>query len=91
MYIKNIDLYKKQFKIDELKQNINNLNKKIILKTQKLTADFCIKYILDLEIDNGDENSYIFDEIYIRKKQPHITDDEWNTNIIFNYLNRLIE
>ena len=39
------------YSINLLEQNIHNLNKKILLATQKLTVEFCIKYILDLDID----------------------------------------
>ena len=41
------------YDIDILEFNIKNLNKKILLSTQKLTPEFCIKYILDMDIDSG--------------------------------------
>ena len=66
------------YSINLLEQNIHNLNKKILLATQKLTAEFCIKYILDLDIDNGSEDSYIYDVDYILDFQKHLTRQEFN-------------
>lgn len=60
----------------ELKNSIKYLNKKIMLATQTLTAEFCAKYILDLDIHNGSEDSYIYDYDYICDFQPHITKDK---------------
>ena len=67
-----------KYSIDILEQNIvkNHLDAKILLATQKLTPEFCVKYILDLDIDNGGEESYIFDICYILEFQKHITEDE---------------
>ena len=66
-----------KFPINILEQNIHNLNKKILLATQKLTVEFCIKYILDLDIDNGSEDSYIYDVDYILDFQKHLTRQEF--------------
>ena len=57
----------------QLKENITNLNKKIMLATHKLTAQFCIQYILDMDIDSGSEDSYIYDFDYILDFQKHLT------------------
>jgi hypothetical protein len=75
------DLYKKKYTIDILEKNINTLNKKRVINTQKLTADFCVKYLLDNNIDSGSEDSYIFDKAYILNSQEHITDKEWEEAI----------
>ena len=64
---------KNKYSISTLEQNIQHLNKKIILATQKLTPTFCVKYILDLDIDNGSEDSYIYDIDYILYFQDHFT------------------
>jgi hypothetical protein len=66
-----------KFPINILEQNIHNLNKKILLATQKLTVEFCIKYILDIDIDNGSEDSYIYDVDYILDFQKHLTRQEF--------------
>ena len=69
-------LLKQKYKIDVLERNIGNLDKKILLATQVLTAEFCIKYIWDPETDSGSEDSYIYDLGYILEFQPHLTEDE---------------
>ena len=63
-----------KYSIEELERNIKNLNKKILLATQHLTAEFCVKYILDMDIDNGSEDSYIYDINYIIYFQHHLTE-----------------
>lgn len=60
------------YSITDLEKNIHNLNKNIILATQKLDAEFCTKYILDMDIDNGSEDSYIYDVDYILEFQSHL-------------------
>ena len=75
------DLYNKQYPIEILEKNINNLNKKRVINTQKLTADFCVKYLLDNNINSGSEDSYIFDEAYILNSQEHITEKELKHSI----------
>ena len=81
-------LYYNKYDIEILEKNINNLNKKVLLCTQKLTAEFCIKYILVMDIESGSEDSYIFDKNYILERQEHITDEEFNTvyNLYYNKL-----
>ena len=79
--ITNEDLYKNKYSIEILEKNINNLNKKRLINTQTLTADFCVKYLLDNNIDSGNEDSYIFDESYILHSQEHISEKEWNQSI----------
>ena len=80
MNVTNTDLLanKNKYSIEILEQNIvkNHLDEKIMLSTQKLTPEFCVKYILDLDIDNGGEESYIFDICYILSFQKHITEKE---------------
>ena len=67
-----------KYSIEILEQNIveNHLDGKILLATQKLTPEFCVKYILDLDIEGGGEESYIFDVCYILGFQKHITEKE---------------
>lgn len=72
-------LYHNKYDIEILEKNINHLNKKVLLCTQKLTAEFCIKYILVMDIESGSEDSYIFDKNYILERQEHITDEEFDT------------
>ena len=80
MKVTNSDLLANKYKysIEILEQNIveNHLDEKILLATQTLTPEFCVKYILDLDIEGGGEESYIFDVWYILGFQKHITEKE---------------
>jgi len=70
------DLYKKQYTMDVLEHNINNLEIKIILHTQKLNADFCAKYVLDPYYCTCTEDEYLIDFGYVLYHQKHITEEE---------------
>ena len=87
MNITNTDLLNNKYKysIDVLEDNIlrNHLDEKILLATQKLTPEFCVKYILDLNIDGGGEETYIFDICYILSFQTHISEKELRDLIVF--------
>mgnify|MGYP000082251455 FL=1 len=75
-YISDFTLLKQKYDIEVLERNLEKLDKKILLATQVLTADFCIKYIWDPETDSGSEDSYIYDFNYILDFQPHLTEDD---------------
>ena len=72
----NSDLRLRQYDIKTLEDNIDVLHSKTLVTTQKLTADFCIKYILDMDIESGNEDSYIFDFPYILFFQKHLSYEE---------------
>ena len=75
MEITKEDLYKNQYDYETLKANIYAVSLMDILKTQRLTADFCVKYILNEDFQFLDEDQLITVEI-IKKYQPHILDKE---------------
>jgi hypothetical protein len=75
--ITNTDLYNKKYSVDELEKNVFHLNRKILLLTQTLTAEFCVKHIFEIDIESGSEDSYLFDKNYILERQTHITDEEF--------------
>lgn len=78
MLVTNSDLLanKNKYSIEILENNIEFLDEKILLATQILTPEFCVKYILDLDIEGGGEESYIFDICYILSFQKHITEKD---------------
>ena len=69
------DLRKNQYDIVTLEKNMDNLWIKVVLHTQKLTADFCVKYILTGDYDTCEEDTYITTN-NILACQPHITPKE---------------
>jgi hypothetical protein len=73
------NLYHAKYSMDVLEKNMDRLNKKVLLCTQTLTAEFCVKHILETDIDSGSEDSYIFDKNYILERQQHITEEEFYT------------
>ena len=78
-----LDLYNRQYNLTTLKEHIYAFNLLDILKTQKLTCDFCIKYILNTnyQITEDEEKITIADVI---KFQPHISKYELFVGIM-NY------
>ena len=52
-------LRKKKYDIEVLEKNIHNLSMKTLLYTQNLTAEFCIKYILDEKYASCDEDTFL--------------------------------
>lgn len=81
------NLFENKYDLNILENNIDHLDIKIVLFTQKLTADFCIKYIFNHDIDSGSEDSYIFDKCYILAEQTHITEEEFDKAYGLYYLN----
>ena len=76
-----LDLYNKQYYYKTLKEHIYAVNLWDILKTQTLTQDFCVKYILNKNYQMNDENITFKD---VLKFQPHLTKYELLVGIV-NY------
>ena len=72
------DLCNETYSLYILEKNINNLNKKVVLSTQKLSAQFCVKFILDTAIEPGNKESGIYTKEHILRKQKHITSEEFD-------------
>jgi hypothetical protein len=71
--IKNWELRVNKYTLDELEKNMNYLCPKILVNTQKLTPEFCIKYILNEEYMSCEEEKYLLTYSYVLSRQPHIT------------------
>ena len=71
MLISTEDLYKNQYDYETLKTNIYVVSLIDILKTQKLTSDFCVKYILNKDFQFSKEEEEINIKT-IKKYQPHL-------------------
>lgn len=74
--INDYDLRKNKYDIETLTRNINHLYIKTIVNTQILTAEFCVKYILDEKYMTCIEDTYLIDFNYVLQKQLHITEAE---------------
>ena len=64
LVLSDYDLRQKKYSIEELTTNINNLSMKTLLYTQKLTPEFCLKYIINAP--KSTEEEYITEEDIIR-------------------------
>lgn len=74
--ITNSKLRQCKYSIEELEQNINNLNMKIIVNTQLLTVDFCVKYILNEDYAQCNEEVDLLTLDYVLYNQPHLNEIE---------------
>jgi hypothetical protein len=78
-----LDLQNKQYSMQTLKENIYAHNIWDILKTQILTKEFCVKYILNKNYQMTEEEEKItFKDVL--KLQPHIDKKELLVGIV-NY------
>ena len=68
-----IDLYKKKYDYETLKTNIYVVSLLDILKSQTLTSEFFVKYILNKDFQFTKEEQEINIET-IKKYQPHLLD-----------------
>ena len=66
-----LDLYNKKYDMKTLKENIYAVKLWDILKTQELTRDFCVKYILQKNYQMEEEDEKITFQDVLRL-QPHI-------------------
>lgn len=76
MIITNEDLKNIKYDINVLIKNILILDSRILLKTQKLTGDFCKKYILNPEYISCQEEDDWLSIARILKYQPHLLFEE---------------
>ena len=81
MAITKKDLYKNQYDYETLKTNIYAVSLLDILKTQRLTAEFCVKYILNNKFQFLDEDKNITLDI-VKQYQPHIMDTDLVNTIL---------
>jgi len=72
------DLCNETYSLYILKKHINNLNKKVVLSTQKLTAEFCVRFILGTAIESGNQESGVYTKEHILRLQKHISSQEFD-------------
>jgi hypothetical protein len=73
MILTNEELYKRKYDYETLKTNIYVVSLLDILKSQKLTSEFCVKYILNKDFQFSKEEQEINIQT-IKKYQPHLLD-----------------
>jgi hypothetical protein len=70
------DLLNNKYDIQTLENQIDDLDLKVILRTQTLTAEFCIKYILNDNYASCVEDTYYFDYNRVLSHQTHLTEKQ---------------
>jgi hypothetical protein len=78
-----LDLYNNKYDMQTLKENIYAVSLRDILKTQILTKEFCVKYILNKNYQMLEEDEKITLHDVLRL-QPHIDKRELLVGIV-NY------
>jgi hypothetical protein len=73
------DLVLRQYDIQTLEHNIDDLDFKLLLRTQHLTAEFCVTYLLNDEYASCVEDTYYFTDDKVLSKQKHLTQEDLNT------------
>jgi len=76
-----LDLHNKQYNQETLKKHIYAVSLVDILKTQKIDADFAVKYLLQSKYQLTKEESFITPKIVLHF-QPHIMREELYKKII---------
>jgi len=74
--ITNSKLRQFKYSIEELEKNIDNLNMKILVNTQKLSINFCVKYILNEDYAQCNEEVDLLTLDYVLYCQPHLNETE---------------
>ena len=69
----------------------NRLDPKILVTTQKLTPEFCAKYIYYGNIEGGGEETYTLDVCYILRHQTHIIEKELTDLHLFSFKTPIFE
>jgi hypothetical protein len=70
------NLRKYKYDIETLEKNIGYICVKTCVNTQILTAEFCVKYILNEDFMSCVEDTYCIDKGYVLRRQPHLTDED---------------
>lgn len=81
MSITTKNLYERQYDCKTLKTNIYGVSLMDILKSQKLSAVFCVKYILNDSFHFLEEERLITLDI-IKEYQPHILEAELQNEVV---------
>lgn len=78
-----LDLYKKQYDREILKDHIYEINFFDLLRTQKIDATFAVRYLLNKNYDLDEKYKILTPEIVVRL-QPHIKIEDLHYEIL-NY------
>lgn len=71
------ELCTKQYSLEELEAHADTLEMRTVLNTQKLTAEFCVRHMLNLQPpDCSWEDWYFFDDRCVLARQKHLSQED---------------
>ena len=76
VYVPTLNLRKQQYDIETLIANVDDINMKECVNSQVLTAEFCVKYVLNEQYHSYGEDTYCLTYGYVLQRQPHLTKEE---------------
>jgi hypothetical protein len=68
-----LDLRNVKYDIKTLEKYVDDIHMKTCVNTQILTAEYCVKYVLNEDYMSCIEDTYCIDTGYVLKRQPHLT------------------
>jgi len=68
-----LDLRNVKYDIKTLEKYVDDIHMKTCVNTQILTAEYCVKYVLNEDYMSCIEDTYCIDSGYVLKRQPHLT------------------
>jgi hypothetical protein len=71
-----LNLRQNKYDIATLIANVDQIDMKACVNTQILTAEFCVKYVLNEDYMSCIEDTYCLDIGYVLRRQPHLTREE---------------
>ena len=71
-----LNLRKIKYDIQTLEENVDNIHMKTCVNTQILTAEFCVKYVLNEDYMSCIEDTYCISYEYVLQRQPHLTKED---------------
>ena len=74
--ITNSALRQYKYSIEKLEKYVNDLNMKILVNTQILTIDFCVRYVLNEDYAQCNEEVDLLTIEYVLYCQPHLDEAE---------------
>jgi hypothetical protein len=71
-----LNLQNNKYDIETLEKNVDFISMKTCVNTQILTAEFCVKYILNEDYMSCIEDTYCIDKAYVLRRQPHLSNED---------------
>jgi hypothetical protein len=71
-----LNLRKYKYNLETLEKNVDSIDMKTCVNTQILSAEFCVKYVLNENYMSCIEDTYCLDIGYVLRRQPHLTREE---------------